>query len=334
MRYSIPRKLRPSEKKFFVAGIPDLHTGYIIDTPTYCPGAWDVALQVIQYYADRLTHVVIGGDFGNWEGLSHWASLRADQAFIEEDIALVCARLAELTEIIDPHGVELAFCEGNHEAWAGLYEAKYPAGRDTYNLKRRLGFHRKKHRTWVPENYFYALGELYFTHGHLRGVRSPIDMVRKKGVSVAYFHTHAYRTESVRNLTGEHAAWTCGTLASIDPPPPYAKGEPPETWVHGMPLAQVRANGRFQLGFRRIIDEAWVELEDGTEIIADPKSIRARLALDAKIRRDLRKEYSEKYWVPGGAVIRPEPHYGKTRINNAVARTRRARIVRTLPDAR
>ncbi len=84
----------------------------------------------------------------------------------------------------------------------------------------------------------------------------------------------------------------------------------------------------FQLGYRRIIEEAWTELEDGTELIVDTKAVRARYAQDQAIRQQLRKEYGERFYSPGGQVVRTEPHHGKV---SPVARTRRARIVRMLP---
>ena len=330
------RRAKPSTKKWYVLVIPDVHVGYVVDTPTYSIACWDVAMQALHHYRERLTHVVILGDFGNWEPLSHWASLRADQGFVEEDVALCNARLDEVEAVTKPQGISVAFCEGNHEAWAGLFEAKYPQLRDTINLKRRLGF-RERGWLWVPENHFYALGLLHFTHGHLRGVRCPADMVRRCGVSVAYGHTHTYATASLRMLEGEYAAWTMGCLASIDPPPPYSRGEHPSSWVHGFGLVQVRANGRFQMGFRRILEESWCELEDGTELIARPAEVRRRYDEDQRIRAALRKEYGDRYYHPGGRVLRPEPHHGK--IGHDIggvaptARTRRARIVRALPEA-
>jgi hypothetical protein len=338
MPYRIPRR-RPSAQKYYALVIPDVHVGYILDTPTYSVGAWDVTMQALDALRDRLTHVVILGDFGNWESLSHWASIRAEQAFIEEDVALVNARLDEISTISAKRTkgpLRVVFCEGNHEAWAGLFEAKYPVMRDAVNLKRRLRF-AQRGWTWIPENSFYALGNIYFTHGHIRGVRSPIDMIRRKGVSVRYGHVHSREIANIRTLNGEHSAASCGCLASIEPPPPYAKGETPDSWVHGFELEQIRANGSFQSSYRQIYDECWTELEDGTELIADPARVRGRLREDAKIRADLRKAYAERYYVPGGAVVRTEPHHGKARTNKAgelivspAARTRRARIVRTV----
>lgn len=312
-------------------GLPDPHIGYIIDTPTYCPGAWDIAMQALYHLRKRLTHLIFLGDVGSFESLTHWQSLRAEQGFIEEDVALVSARLDEIEKITKPNRIRVVYIEGNHEAWASQFEAKYPELRNTFNLRKRFELARRGW-VWVPENNFYALGEVYWTHGHIRGVRQPLDMIRLKGVSVVYGHTHGYKTQSLRTLTGEHAAWTVGCLCSIDPPPPYARGEQPSGWVHGFPLAQVRASGKFQIGFRRIIEESWTELDDGTELLARPAAIQRRLEEDEAIRTRLREEYADRYYNPGGQVVRAEPHHGKTGVGHAVARSRRARIVRSLPD--
>lgn len=229
----------------------------------------------------------------------------------------------------------MVYIEGNHEAWAGQFEAKYPAMRNSVNLPRLL---RVKERgwTWVPENHFWAIGHLYHTHGHVRGASKPGDIVKLKGVCVVRAHDHAYHSTSVRTLVGELAEWSLGCLASIDPPPPYARAEPPARWVHGMGTAQVRSNGMFQQGYRRILDEVWTELEDGTELIARAGECNRRYDRDMSIRDQLRAEYGERYYHPGGQVVRTEPHHGKRGKDEGgvspVARTRRARIVRNLPN--
>jgi hypothetical protein len=334
--YVLPKRPRPSRKKYYAMVVPDVHVGYVTDLPTYSVGGWDLMIQALKANAGRLTHWIQLGDFGNWESMSHWQSLRAEQAFIAEDVALCNARLDEVEAITKEHGIKVVLLEGNHEVWLSSFEAKYPALRDSISPKKVLRV-AERGWTWVPENHFYALGDLYFTHGHCRGVKNPRDMIRRFGVSVMYGHTHHYATESERTLRGEHAAWTMGCLASIDPPPPYARGEHPGGWVHGFGFVQVRANGHFQASFRRIIGESWTELEDGTELLVDTKACERRLAEDSSIRERLRVEYAERYYQPGGRIVRTEPHHGKanakTGEESPVARTRRARIVKGLPGA-
>lgn len=334
MPYSFPKKPRPSAKKHYLLQCPDVHVGYAVDTPTHCLSAWDVFMQALQCMRKRLTHLVLLGDFGNWESVAHWASLRADQAFLNEDAALVNAYLDEVEAITKPNRIKVVYIEGNHEAWAGQFEAKYPNMRDQVNLPKLL---RLKERgwCWVPENHFWAIGYLYHTHGHVRGASKPGDIMRLKGVCVARAHDHAYHSTSVRTLVGELAEWSLGCLASIDPPPPYVRGEPPMRWVQGFGTTQVRANGMFQQGYRRILDEVWTELEDGTELIARTGECHRRYDRDQAIRDRLRAEYGERYYSPGGQVVRTEPHHGKRGKGgdvSAVARTRRARIVRNLPN--
>lgn len=322
MRYKFPHKSKPSGKLYFGMGIPDFHLGYMVDIPTHSHGCWDLGLQVLDYYGDRFTHLVIFGDFGNWESLSRWAALRANTVFIKEDVELVNQRLDELEARTRRYGIHVIYLEGNHENWAAQLEAKYPQLRDHINLELQLRI-KERGWTWVPENHFYALGDLHFTHGHLKGVKRPSEYIRRKGVSVAYGHTHTYTTESMRTLTGEHAAWSVGCWASVDPPPPYTRGDIPERWVHGVPLWQVRRSGRFQLSYKRFIEESWTELEDGTELRARPKAIQQRLNDENRLRDQLRKDYSERFYVPGGEVTRPEPLKGTEYGTRAV----RGRIV-------
>jgi hypothetical protein len=287
-------------------------------------------MQALQANRRRITHLVFLGDFGNWESLSHWSSLRAEQAFVEEDVALVNARLDEVEAITKRAGIQVVFLEGNHEAWAAQLEAKHPSLRDTVNVPRRLRF-RQRGWTWVPENHFWAIGDIHFTHGHLRGNRKAGDLCRQYGVSVIQGHDHTLQTASVRHLDRELEQWSMGCLASIDPPPPYARGAIPSRWVHAFGNVQVRANGRFQISPRKILDESWTELEDGTELRVDPKAVERRWKADQRLRARLRRQYGERFYQVGGAVKRTEPHHGAT---EHAARTRRARIVRTLPTSR
>jgi metallophosphoesterase superfamily enzyme len=310
--------------------IPDVHIGYMIDTPTYSLPCWDLMIQALVHYGDRITHFVIIGDFGNWESMSRWSALRADQVFVEEDIALVNNRLDDIQAITAAHGIKVIFIEGNHEAWATQFEAKYPTMRDMVNLKRRLRMDERVWE-WVPENSFWAIGDLHFTHGHIKGVRTPADMIKKTGVSTIYGHNHQYQIASLRNLTGEYMAMSIGCLASIDPPPPYARGQMIDTWVHGLAFARVRSNGMFSVDYNRIVDENWLELSDGTELIAEPGMAAVRYEQDIAIRDDMRNQYAARYYAPGGNVLRTEPHDGNTEMDHKVARTRRARTVRLLP---
>jgi len=336
----LPRA-RASKKKFYALVIPDTHIGYILDTPTYSVGAWDVTLQALNALRDRLTHVIILGDMGDFESVSNWASLRAEQVFVEEDFALVNARLDEISTISslrDGDPLKVVYIEGNHEARLGFMEARYPALRDALNPKVRLRL-AERGWTWVPQRHFYALGELHFAHGDIPGVKAPADMIRKKGVSTVYGHNHQHEVAHVHTLTGDRFAMSCGCLSSIDPPPPYMRGNVSEAWVHGFGLVQVRANGSFQVEFRQIFDESRTELGDGSELLASRSAVSLRLSQDRQIRADLRRRYADRYYVPGGQVVRTEPHHGKARVNKAgelivspTARTRRARIVRTLED--
>ena len=138
MTYQMPKRPAPSKKQHYIMVIPDVHVGYVVDTPTYSLPAWDIMIQALAEKQDRITHFVIIGDFGNWEPLSHWSALRADQCYVEEDIALVNNRLDEIESLTAAAGIKVIFIEGNHEAWATQFEAKYPAMRDMVNLKRRL----------------------------------------------------------------------------------------------------------------------------------------------------------------------------------------------------
>lgn len=320
--YRIPQTIRPSRKKWFAFVIPDVHRGYHSGLPSYDPCVWDVGMQSLRHLAPRLTHLIILGDFGNFESLSHWASLRAEHVFIEEDVRIVAMGLDEIDEYCDPHGVKKVFVEGNHEAWSTLLEAKYPQLRNLVNLRQRL-LRGRKNWTWIPNNHFFKLGKMHFTHGNYPGARDAHAMLKEVGKSVFYGHTHGHEIAYFNNLAGEHVAMSNGCWAMIDPPPPYGKAKIPTRWVHGFTLAQIRANGLFQAHFHRILDSSYVELMDGTEIVVDKADVRTRLWNEQLAREELREEYEERFYNPGGPVTEPEP-IGRGEYS---ARARRARVI-------
>lgn len=319
--YKPPKPLRSSEKKWFAFQIPDVHRGYHVGIPSHDPMVWDVGMQALRHFAHRLTHVIIYGDFGNYESLSHWAGLRAAQAFIEEDIAITRMGIEEINDIVDPHNIQKVFLLGNHEEWATLYEAKYPENRNAVNIARRLRLHPDNNWYVVPHNHFFKLGKSYHTHGDYPGARDTKSMVKETGASVFFGHSHHREVVYLRNLKGLHAAHALGCWAMIDPPPPYSKAKPPNQWVHGFGLLQVRANGLFQCDYRTIIESSYVELPDGTEIVADYPRVRERLSAEQNTLLQLRKDYAERYYAPEGSVHELEPIKG-TELRSRVQRAR------------
>lgn len=320
--YQLPKIARPSKKKWLAFVIPDVHRGYHTGLPTYDPCVWDVGMQSLKHLAPRLTHLIILGDFGNFESLSHWAAQRAEHVFIEEDLQIVQMGLDEIDEICDKYNIKKVFVEGNHEFWGSLLEAKYPQFRNMINLKSRM-FKARKNWTWVPNNHFFKLGKIHLTHGNYPGGRDAQAMLKEIGQSVLYGHTHGHEIAYKNNLAGIHMAMSSGCWAMIDPPPAYSKAKIPGNWVHGFTVVQIRNNGLFQVRFHTIIDSTYTELLDGTEIVANRARIKERLTLEAGALKTLREDYEERYYVPGGPVHEPEP----ITTTEYAARGRRARVI-------
>jgi hypothetical protein len=322
MIYKLPEKLvRPSRRKWFVFTIPDVHRGYHAGIPGHDPLVWDVGMQALRHFRNRITHVVILGDFGGFESVSHWASLRAEHIFLDEDLAITNYGLDEIDKICTPRTKKI-YIEGNHEHWATLLEAKYPTFRNQVNLRRRL-LAGRPHWTWVPNNHFFKLGKAYFTHGNYPGASSAHAMLKETGKSVLYGHTHGQEVAYFNNLSGLHMAMSNGCWCMIDPPPPYSQAKIPSRWVHGFTPVQIRANGLFQAHFHRIIERSYVELMDGTELIADRSAVEQRMEAEYGILRALHEQYNERDYVPGGAVHDPEP-LGRSEYSS---RQRRARVI-------
>lgn len=320
--YELPEIMRPSKKKWLAFVQPDVHRGYHAGVPAYDPCVWDVGMQSLRHLAPRLTHFISLGDFGNWESLSHWAAQRAEHIFIEEDVKIANMGLDEIDEICDEHGIKKIFIEGNHEGWATLLEAKYPQFRNVVNLKHRL-LRKRKNWTWIPNNHFFKLGKMHFTHGNYPGGKDAESMLKEAGKSVFFGHTHGHEVAYFNNLAGHHMAMSCGCWAMIDPPPAYSKAKIPGRWVHGITLAQIRANGLFQAHFHRIINSSYVELMDGTEIVVDRAAVKRRLKAEQLEMGKLKAQYEERFYSRGGNVTELEP-VGRTEYS---ARTRHARVI-------
>ncbi len=328
MQYKIRRPLRASKQRYYAFVIPDCHLGYHQRIPTCDPLVWDLGMQALKHSLKRMTHLIILGDFGNCEGFSHWSALRAEQVYIEEDIAIMNARLDEIDKICDVRNIKKVFIMGNHEEWSTLIEAKYPFLRNEINLNIRL-FKTRKNWTVVPNNHFFKLGKAYYTHGNIRGVKNPEDMIKKTGHSVFYGHTHGCETKNLRMLESEHTAATCGCWAMIDPPPAYSKAWVPERWVHALNFTQIRANGLFQHESRRIIESSYTELGDGTEIIADSKAAKVRFDDDMRLLDRLEENYRDRYYRPEGNVHEAKEVGGWEPLRGTERRSRqqRARII-------
>jgi len=320
--YKLPLTQRSSPKKHLAVVFPDTHIGYTAGVPAFDPCALDVALQALEHYAaDGATHFIHLGDLADMESCSHWASLRAEQVFIEQDVRLTNAYLDEVDEICDHYGLKKIFIEGNHETRTARLEAKYPMIRDMVNLKKRL-FGKRTGWTWVPNNHYYKLGKLYFTHGNLSGVSDSASMLRVAGKSVLFGHNHQHQVARHRTLDGLHVAMSSGCLASIDPPPPYSQAKIPATWAHGFTVVQFRANGLFSLRFHEIIDAQYCEMMDGTEIRTNHSDAQWRLDRDQEIMDQCRNEYEERFYSVGGNVTETEP----IKRTEYSSRTQRARV--------
>jgi len=323
MAYKIPSVAKPAKKKAFAFIVPDTHYGYQGELPGYDPLVFDLGLQAIRHYAPRMTHLILLGDFGNCESMSHWAALRADQVFIKEDIALMDRALGFLEDALGDHAkrIQKVYICGNHEEWSGKLEAKYPQFRDTLNLRRLLDLDNRGW-TWVRNNDLYQLGDLHFTHGNIRGASTPQKMLQRTGVSTMYGHTHRHQYASASNAGGHKEAHSVGCWASIDPPPAYAQGVAPAEWEHRLTTVQVRANGLFQVQSTRVTESSYCELPDGTELRSDRGAAVKRYAGDREILESLREEYTERYYSPGGRVVGLEPLRGTERRT----RQQRARV--------
>lgn len=177
---------------------------------------------------------MIGGDFVDCEGLSHWEPDSLEPRRIVPEMKLARELLAEIVDAT-PECSSRIYLEGNHENWIVQAFNKMPELFDglaeldiEISLKTLLGLGKFGYDLF-PLNELVQIGRAHFTHGIYTG-----DAHAKKHLSVFktniyYGHLHDEQSYNQTSIDGNLEAASIGCLCRLDAK--FLKGRP-NNWVH------------------------------------------------------------------------------------------------------
>lgn len=225
------------------------------------------------------THIIINGDFINFEWASHWnESVFADMGWdtIRENLGQECAAARALIARIRAASpkAKLFFIPGNHEHWiyyAALYYPKLriPMPENTqkigfktdlakqgdealaYILKKVL--HAEKYNmTVLPYNELLEIGKITYLHGHqLKGYKGTLAQYPTKNIVFGHFHSEFRDTGHDSGDDGtavQHTLVPCMTELG----PAYLKNKS-KRWLNGFWIADVLPNGLFDGRVKKVL---------------------------------------------------------------------------------
>ena len=173
--------------------------------------------------------VLLGGDFGHIESLTHWNETKKrtaeNQRYKKE-----CDILNGELDFFQKHSKKVVYLEGNHEEWVEQYIEKYPECEDILELANML---RLKERgiEWIRLNELYRIGNLYLTHGMYINQYHAKKHLEKLGCNIAYGHAHVSQSfQQNQKMSEPHMAWSIPCLCNNNPT--YLRGKP-SNWMNG-----------------------------------------------------------------------------------------------------
>lgn len=220
----VVRKSVPDGYKVFI--IPDIHIPYedkaAVTATIKCAEAFQPN-EIIQL-----------GDLLDCYGLSKYMR----STYKTSDLAAELKQANNLLKLFkERSGAKIAtFLEGNHEARIRKYilnKAPDLAGLDATRVDNLLQL-QKIGWDFIAEHKFYAINDLYFTHGEYANAHSPLKHINEYNVSVVHGHTHHISCKYQRGLDKTIQGWELGCLCSMDVGAEYVKKA---NWQHGFGTA-------------------------------------------------------------------------------------------------
>jgi hypothetical protein len=230
--------------------------------------AVDVYLQFAKLY-DPHIHL-IGGDFVDAEGISHWPP----HDFKPRDFGREIIEARELLKQIvrsTPNASNRIYLTGNHEDWIRqAMLAEMPGFFDALrrlelvpDLKVLLDLDKFKY-TLIPLNEVVRMGRLHVIHGWYTGNSHPKKHLDTFMADVSYFHLHDKQSTHKTSVYGKVEANSNGCLCKKNPH--YTKGMP-TNWAQGFPIWEIKRSGEY----RRI----FIDINEG-EIFYNGKLLKSR----------------------------------------------------------
>jgi hypothetical protein len=211
--------------------------------------AVDAYLKFAKWY-DPDVHL-IGGDFLDAEGISHWPSKSLEPRDFAREVKEARALLNKLVKAT-PNAKSRLYIMGNHEHWIeqamlqlpGFFHSLAELGMKP-DLSKLLeldhfGYH------LIPLNEVVRIGKLHIIHGWYTGRGHAAKHLKVFKANVSYFHLHDEATEHDTSVHGRIDSNSNGCLCKLNPH--YTKGVP-TNWKQGFPIWEFKRDGSFRRYF-------------------------------------------------------------------------------------
>jgi len=203
--------------------LPDIHIPY------QCHKAVEAAIALGEKF--KPDEVIQLGDLLDCYSLSHYpkTTLRSSNFAkeVEEAIAL-------LKSIKERTGAKYAtLLEGNHEARLRKYLLNSASSLKNLSALKINNLLNLASIGWdfIPEHKFYAVNDVFFTHGEFVNAHSAKKHMDEYRETIIHGHTHRITSRYHRGLNSTIEGWEMGCLASLEVGAEYVKRA---NWQHGV----------------------------------------------------------------------------------------------------
>lgn len=205
--------------------------------------AWKVAKAFLKEMQPN--YVILGGDFGNFQCLSHWDKKRPllmEGQRYAYDMIVLNRELDELQDVCPRSS--FIFMEGNHEAWGIRMVEENPSLLGTVDIQRDLRIDDRSMK-WIPNNGVYTLGRMNFLHGWYWNKYHAQRTLAEMGDNAMYGHVHNHQVaiQRIRARRQPHIAMAVGCLCDLNP---HFLRNKPNQWLHGFGFVEFVPSGNFQ----------------------------------------------------------------------------------------
>lgn len=223
---------------------------------------WPHMMLAVEYAKARhnITHVILGGDILDCEGISRFAK-GPDTMPLHEEIADAVYKLGKLRDMFP--AASWTYVKGNHEHRLQAYlwnKAAEIAALKGLTIPEQLELDRLG-ITWVDNDAlkqrtgrYYSFGKLNVLHGHELGICPRVNpahrLLERAKASLMVGHIHTADEKFAKNIDDQTIGCHCvGTLANMHP-----AYRPQNDWVAGFAVVELDADGYYRVDNRKIID--------------------------------------------------------------------------------
>jgi uncharacterized protein YdcH (DUF465 family) len=218
---------------------PDTHIKYVDES------AFTSYVKFLGYYQPHFR--MIGGDFVDCEGVSHWKPNELNPRRLVEEMKKARLYLQRLQDAT-PDASTLIYLEGNHEHWIQqaflnmpeLFDGLADLGIDV-SLNSLLELEKFGYQLF-PLNNIVQIGSANFTHGLRAGATHATKTLNLIKANIYYGHLHDYQAVSQPSINGTIEAASLGCLSRTDAV--FLRGNP-NNWTQGHCVFEFLPDGSF-----------------------------------------------------------------------------------------